>query len=436
MDCTRLQAFRMALYLTFRRSAAVFMNIIDALLTAPQAHRAIELTLVAAFERQWPSFYQALQDGRIDHIQQRRLYCHYAPVTPGTRLVLAIDASSIFRPLSPTAWDRMAVHAANLPDGATPVGLGWQFSALVVVPEIPSSWTYYLACTRIRSGTTPARVATAQLASVLPSLPARPLVLGDRYYGSAAFVLLTQNLPCDKLLRIQTHRVFYRPAPPPDPHRPGRRPEKGARFQPKDPTTHGTPTATWSGTDARGRTVTVNSWDELAFAKGQAHPVTVLQCARQDGPNTKRDPRAMWLVWDSPDPAPLAEIPDLYTRRFCVDHGFRFGKQALLWDDPRLRTPSQFQRWTDLMCAAQNTLVLARPLAQLLRLPWERDTDRPATPQQVRRAFPDILAKLGTPAPPPQPRGKSPGRAPGTVVVPAKRYPVVRKSSPAPPAAD
>ena len=433
MDFTQLQAFRAALYLTFRRRATVLMDIIDALLTSAQARRAIEITLAPAFQQRWPSFYQGLQEGHIYRAGLRRVYCQFIPHTPGHRLVLALDTVSVLRLLSPTARDRMAVHAANLPDTAPPVGLGWQFSAVVVVPEVPSSWTYYLECTRISSGTTPARLGTAQLASLLPLLPARPVVLGDRYYGSAAFVLGTKDLKCDKLLRIQTHRVFYRQPPPPDPHQRGPHPKKGARFQPKDPATHGPPSATWTGTDARGRPVTVTAWTGLAFAEDLTHSCTILRCARQDGPDSKRDPRVIWLLWDSPDAAPLSEIPDLYTRRFSEDHGFRFDKQALLWEEPRLRTPAQFQRWTDLMVAAHNTLVVARPVVGGVRLPWERDTDRPLTPQQVRRAFPGIMATLGTPAPPPQPRGKSPGRAPGTVVRPAKRYAVVRKSAPAPP---
>ncbi len=91
-----------------------------------------------------------------------------------------------------------------------------------------------------------------------------------------------------------------------------------------------------------------------------------------------------------------------------------------------MRTPAQVARWTDLVAAAQNQLVLARPLAEAVRRPWDARR-RAASPQQVRRAMGRIIAQVGTPARPPRPRGKSPGRAPGTAVRPAPRHPVLRK---------
>ena len=79
------------------------------------------------------------------------------------------------------------------------------------------------------------------------------------------------------------------------------------------------------------------------------------------------------------------------------------------------------------MLAAHNTLVIARADIEAVRLRWEGHADRPATPAQVRRALAGILPTLGTPAPLPQLRGKSPGRAPDFHPKPAKRYAVVRK---------
>ena len=49
-------------------------------------------------------------------------------------------------------------------------------------------------------------------------------------------------------------------------------------------------------------------------------------------------------------------------------------------------TPAQFERWTDLVAAAHNQLVLARPLAEIARRPWDARS-RAASPQQVRRAM-------------------------------------------------
>ena len=100
----------------------------------------------------------------------------------------------------------------------------------------------------------------------------------------------------------------------------------------------------------------------------------------------------------------------------------------LLWDEPRLRTPAQTERWTQIVACAHNQLVLARPLVAGLYRPWE--TRRSVlTLAQVRLAMPAFLMQLGTPARSPQPRGKAPGRDNGFHPKPAMRHPVIRKTS-------
>ena len=42
----------------------------------------------------------------------------------------------------------------------------------------------------------------------------------------------------------------------------------------------------------------------------------------------------------------VAEVALGYALRFGQEHGYRFDKQGLLWDEPRLRTPEQFERWS------------------------------------------------------------------------------------------
>ncbi|MBE7554271.1 MAG: hypothetical protein HS126_24690 [Anaerolineales bacterium] len=64
--------------------------------------------------------------------------------------------------------------------------------------------------------------------------------------------------------------------------------------------------------------------------------------------------------------------------------------------------------------------------------PWERYKPAPplqqaATPAQTRRGFARLLARMGTPAQPPKPRGKSPGRPKGAHPPLRPRYPVVKK---------
>jgi hypothetical protein len=339
--------------------------------------------------------------------------------------VLGLDTSPIHRPEAPTVADRTLVYCPNLPAGTTPVRPGWQFATVAVLPTPTSSWTYVLDNQRVPSAESATTVGAQQLADLVPLLPARPILVGDGHYGSAAWVAATAGVPCDQLLRANRARVLYRPAPA----RTGKRgaPKKdGLRFKGSDPTTHGTPAARWAGTDAAGHPVTVTAWTNLHLKSCREVAITALRITRAGAAGTARDPREAWFWWLGGPLPPLEALPGLYARRFGLEHGYRFDKQALLWEAPRLRTPEQFQRWTDLVALAHNQLVLARPWAVADLRPWDAVT-RPVTPSQVRRAMPRILAQVGTPARPPRPRGKSPGRALGAVVGPAPRYPVIRK---------
>ena len=320
----------------------------------------------------------------------------------------------------------MKVHQANLPKGCKPVTVGWQFSSLVVLPEVASSWTYVLDNQRIPTRQTPAQVGAAQLAALVPLLAVRALLLADRHYSSVAFLLATYLLPCDKLLRLTSHRVLYRVAPPPT-NKAGRPREDGDRFQGKDPATHGSPDATWSGVDAKGREIEVSVWHNLHFRQCRHILVSVLRVTRPRAEDTKRDPKVSWFVWHGETLPPLGEIVGLYKRRYSHEHGFRFDKQALLWDTPRLRTPEQMQTWTDVVSVVKNQLVLARAGVSAHLHPWH-SKERAVTPSQIRRSLSKIIWQLRTPARLCQLRGKAPGRARGALIKPVPRFDVVIKT--------
>jgi hypothetical protein len=428
MNLNTLSEFRHGVYACFSRARDALFNVCDALVTAVAAQSFAELALSPLMVRRWPSVYAALRDGRIERSQLQRVFAQSVPAVPtGQRLVLGIDATNIARPESPTARDRTYLYVHNLPDCTAPVTVGWSFSTLAVLPESPSSWTYVLDNARIPSEQSAGAMAAAQLAAVIPQLAARALLTGDRYYGSAKFVQATATIACDKLLRIPGNRVFYQAPPPRTGHR-GAPKKDGAVFKCHDLATHGAPTATWTGQDEHGQRIEVAAWAGLHYKRCRTVILTVIRVTRDGASSKKRDPRVSWFIWIGLEPLPLSEVWPTYRRRFSLEHGFRLDKQDLLWTEPRFRTPEQFQRWTDVVTIAHNELVLARDTPDAQRQPWESRT-RPVTPRQVRRAMPRILAQLETPASPPQPRGKSAGRACGAKVTRAARYPVVRKST-------
>lgn len=434
MNLNTLNEFRHGVYDSLTRAAGALFNTIDALVTEPTASSFIELSLSPFFERRWASLYEAFEDGRIDSKRlQQVLIAHLPQPVAGQRLLLGTDASGIARPQSRTSVDRTHLLVHNLPESRTPpITAGWQFSALMVLPDPVSSWGYMLDSRRITSEQTAGEVAAVQLRECVALLPAglRPILVGDRYYPNAPFVRATADIACGKLLRSTSRRVFYRRAPPPTGKRGAPR-KDGERFACHDPNTHGEPSAHWQGEEGHGHRIEVDAWEQLHLNKAREVELTVIRVTRFGASDKKRDPRVSWFVWIDEEPAPLAEIRPLYQRRFGMEHTYRFQKQELLWEEPRLRTPEQFERWTQIVAMSHNLLVLACPLLEAKRQPWE-GARRPVTPQQVRRAMAPILATVGTPAPSPHPRGKSPGRAMGVRITPAVRYLVVKKAKPTP----
>jgi len=148
---------------------------------------------------------------------------------------------------------------------------------------------------------------------------------------------------------------------------------------------------------------------------------------RLDARGTRRDPKALWLIWVGEEMPPLALLWPFYLRRFVVDHWYRFIKGDLLWTAPRFKTPEQGQNWSDLVTMAYWQLWLAKPVVTDRPRPWEQRLPQ-LTPGRVRRVMGGILAHIRTPAREPKTRGKSPGRVKGQRVGRYKRYSVVKKS--------
>ena len=429
MDFSTLAEFRRNTYACFDRAADALMNVADALLTETPARSLAELSLSPFFERRWSSLYEAFQDAKIDRTALQKLFAEYAPnPKEGERLVVGGDASSILRTESKTARDRTYVHASNLPEGTKPVRPGWQFSEIAVLPNEQSSFVYVLDNRRIPSASTQGQVMADQLQEATERIAARFMFLGDGYYGSQTFRDQTEEIDCDALVRFARNRLLCR-EPPPAPEKPGRGHPTwhGAPLRLSDPATHGLPDAQWEGIDPREKRVEVRCWHNLHFQKARHQKVSLFQVIRHGAAATKRDPKVSWFLFWGEAPPALAEVPSLYARRYCLEHGYRTAKQDLLWETPRLRTPEQFERWTDVVSVVRNTLFLARDLVEAHRRPWERKC-RARTPEQVRRAMGRIVAQLGTPARLCRARGYSPGWPSGRSRQPVPTYKVVYKA--------
>jgi hypothetical protein len=434
MNLNTLNEFRHGIYGCLKQASDALFNTMDALSSETAAHSFPELSLSPLFPRKWASLYEAFEDGTIDAQRLRQIFVQFAPLPEaGQRVFLGVDTSNLYRPDAQTGADRTLVPVANMPEQAHVVCPGWVISSVVLLPDEPGQATFVLDTQRVTSSGLATEVAASQLQAVVNLVVARglrPVVIGDRWYACAPFLARMTDVAASCLLRVKSNRVFYRPAPARQPGQRGASRKDGARFQCSDASTHGEPDASWEGTDAHGKRVEVHCWNQLHLRRARWVEVSLIQIIRHGASERPRDPKISWFVWKGHEneAAPLTEISPTYRLRSSHEHGYRLDKQVLLWDKPRLRTPAQTERWTQIVACAHNQLVLARPLLPGIYRSWE--TRRSVlTLAQVRRAMPSLLTQLGTPARPPQPRGKAPGRAKGFHPKPATRHPVIRKTS-------
>ncbi len=425
-----LSNFRNQLYHCFGNGKDALMNTCDALLCNTNAHSFPELSMSAFFGRRWPSLYEAFDDAEIDRKALEQLFIStMPPISSGGRRLLVGDTTPIPRPESCTASDRTYVHVPNVPKGAKPVLPGWQFATVAALPEQPSSWTTILANTRVKSDETPTLVVAGQLAEIATKVPPDTAVMLDGGFGNATFMQSACKIPMGKLIRTARNRTFYRSAPALAGERKRGRPRlDGERFSLKYPETWGPPDESVTITDHEGHPVQVECWKGLHFRKCREASLSLIRIMRLSGPDTKRNPKVIWLIWQGPDMPLLQQIPGYYRLRYSIEHSYRFDKQELCWTDARLRTPEKFQAWTDIVSSVHNQITIARAYGKDIRRPWAI-TRAEATPGQVRAGLSRIIVMLGTPARPSQPRGKSPGRSPGATVKKAERHKPVFKQT-------
>jgi len=293
------------------------------------------------------------------------------------RVVLGLDTVPIHRPLAHTYRDRTWVHVPNLPPSTRPVKPGWEFSTLGSLPTNPCSHVYWLDASRVDSTQRAIDVGALQLGRVLPHLGVRfPLCLGSLD-------------KCDQLLRSASNRRLYRRPPPPT-HKQGCPRKDGDQFQGKDTSTHVEPDSVWSGTDHKGKSITVSCWKGLHLQTCRAVELAVIRVRREAAKDTKRDPKDSWFWWGGGQLPPPESLPELYARRSSLEHAYRFDKQDML---------------------------LAEPLLEVMYHPWDRRGTKP-TPRQLRRGIGSLFAQVGTPVRAVRPRGKSLGGAKGVLVPP------------------
>jgi hypothetical protein len=425
-----LQAFRQKLLGIFPRRADALFELIDALLLTLDPRSPVELSLSPAFRRRFGMVYDALRQGQVDPELARQLLASAEPVDALEvvgYVVYALDSTVHPREEADTLADRGKVYSARQ-GKAVP---GHQYSWLGRVIAQGQSWFAPRDVERIATSTTPAGVAAEQVKRLALSLATemRAVIVADSHYAKKVFLTAFVNLPnlC-VLVRLACNRVLYGPPPVVTSSRRRGRPRvHGDKFRLKAPPPPQRQ-ATWSFGKA---TVRLSAWSQLHFKDVPTLVGLVVRVEFLTPTGQAMYQRPLWLFWSGPDPVSLEALGLMYLLRFGIEHFFRFAKQRLGLLIAQMPDLAASVTWVWLVALAYTQLLLARTLVTAQPRPWDPksrpDPHHPLTPGQVRQAWPAFSHGLGTPAQPPRPSGKSPGRSTGFQPTPRTRFPLVSK---------
>ena len=434
-----LRSFRTAVYDCLGPRRDVLFELADALLTAGPVPSPAHLSQEAVHRRGWGSLYAALARGAIDPDAARAVLT--AHPLAGAAPVYAVDVSVWPRCDAETSPDRGFSYHPSRHSAGQPIVAGWAYQWVAQLGFARGSWTAPVDVRRVPPRENAHAVAAAQIRTLLRARPATesPLFVCDAGYDPERLARELGETPVAVLVRLRRDRCFY--ADPISQPRTGRPRRHGAKFVCTDPSTWSAPTAEHSAEDGQYGRVRVRAWAGL-HATSQNHPArgtrttrpllrgTVVLVEVERLPQKTRAPQQLWLWWHGPGDPDLDLLWRAYVRRLDLEHTFRFVKQALNWTVPRVRQPEQADRWTWLVVVGYTELRLARGVVCEQRLPWQRPMAvGTLTPYRVRGAFSHLFAALGTPASPPPPCGRSPGRPRGRRSGPAPRHPALKKTA-------
>jgi len=434
-----LSRFRRDFHSCLTARADELSELADAVLCAGEPVRSLAtLSLAAEHRRGHGALYDAVNHGRIEMARLRRSLAGLPlPRAADGRLMLAVDVSNWLRPGAATSPDRLFCHVYGRGKGQAQMIPGWPYSVIAALEPGRTSWTAVLDAIRLGPGDDETQVTAAQVREVITRLITAGhwhegdppiLVIFDAGYDVTRLSFLLGDLPAELLGRLRSDRVMQLPAPPRQPGTVGRPRKHGGELALADPATWPVPQTTTSTATTRYGTAIAAAWDRVhprlthrsAWLDHHGDlPViegTLIRLAVDHLPGD-RDPKPVWL-WYSRTGAAPGEVDrcwQAFLRRFDLEHTFRLFKQVLGWTAPKIRGPAAADTWTWIIITCHAQLRLARPLADDLRLPWERPAPPGRlTPARVRRGFRNIRATIGCPAGAPKPGKPGPGRPPGS----------------------
>lgn len=432
------------------------MDLVDALSSNTTAKSVVELTLSPQFRRTYSALNKAIVVNSLSDRQLARLAAKTI-VSPQERkfYLIGADVTSNPRPYAETLPDRGFVYQPNTIKGNKPIAIGHQYSFVAFLPERDKTkngpWVVPLAMARVSSQENKEMVGAQQVGAILKDdkLPFGKTLcveVEDSAYSKPAYLHANRDQKnLVTIARARGTRTFYR-EPTPEietKDEKGHPTWYGVPFCLKAPDTWGEPDDVAETTFTSQRKVTyrveIQAWHNLLMHGKKdipmhQHPFTLVKICWYNPLGKALFQKPLWLVvmGDKRAEISLFDIHQSYLQRYDLEHFFRFGKQKLLLDKFQTPDDQHEENWWQLVTLAYLQLWAAKEFVTHLPRPWERYlpsvVNKLVTPAATQRDMGRIIRQIGTPSPVPKPRGKSPGRPLGLVLVPRKRHAVVRKT--------
>lgn len=434
----------------------MLMDLVDALSSNTTARSVVELSLNPHFRRHYTALNKAVVVDALPH-QKLAGLAGQVISAPNKRKfhLLGTDVTSNPRPFASTLPDRGFVYQPNTIKGNKPIVIGHQYSFWAWLPEYDPSqkshWVVPLSMQRVSSQANKEMAGAQQLGDLLADkdLPFGEtfcVEVADSAYSKPAYLNANrEHANLVTIARARGTRTFYRqPAPNDKPAEKGHPTWYGNPFRLKEPETWGAPDQVAETTFVSCKQVTyrveIQVWRNLIMRGGKGcpmrqHPFTLVKIRWYNQKGEALFQKPLWLIVMGVRRMELSllDIYEAYLQRYDLEHFFRFGKQKLLLDKFQTPDDQHDEHWWRLVALAYLQLWVAKDMASNLPRPWERDlpspVDKQPTPAMVLRDMSRIIRQIGTPAPAPKPRGKSPGRRKGTKLTPRSRQIVMKKAT-------
>lgn len=447
------RTIRNEFYNTFECRKDLSMDLLDALSAEIHANSAVKLSLSHHFTRQYSSIsqlmsqiltedalsfsLQKISDLAINHINSK---------TQESKKVkfFILDETGIFKPDASSMENRSHVHGASKTNHA--IGVGHSYSYLVGDDDSIGQWVVPINSSLVTSDKSAIQLGFEQFKSQLPREVSENVYVltADSKYSSKESVANIYGLGESALLltRLNSKRTLYFPYTGEQKHR-GAKKKYGEEFKLHDSQTWIEPhdVVEFEIQSARGKayTVKLKRWNGL-IAKGangitmHDKPFDIVKAEVFDSNGKSVNYKNMWLMiaGGRKDLIEIKEVFVRYSKRFKIEHFFRFCKQHLLlgkYQTPDTETQNKWCTFSSL--AYLNLMCLSGMINNELLHPWRKGSalsESALSPYSVKRMASKIIDQVGTPANKCKYISHGNGRELGTVLQKRGKKPVISKS--------